>query len=156
MNFVSLVEESLDLLVRRKRLIDRTSDAVPRRIRDYPYIVNVLSNGFRHCAGTILTKQVVLTLAECVADHASSSRYRQYSVASASDDGIHGIHHNITLILRHPEHNNLHNNLALLIVYPHFNFINSPNRRIQISKLKMIPPGTTGSVSGWGHIGMSR
>ena len=62
-------EESSNLLIRKKRVIDKTRNGgLPIQLSRAPYIVNILKNGRSHCAGAILEADIIITTRLCVAE----------------------------------------------------------------------------------------
>ena len=130
-----------------KRVIDENIyGGRPVPIREVPYIVNIHKSRMRHCGGTILTSQIVLTAANCF-----RNRNASYNVLSSSPYADIGNHHNIVKIIIHPDFkwNDLEADLAILIIWPEINFVRSASRRIELYN-GHIPPNSYGKISGWG------
>lgn len=66
---------------------------MPVLLKRSPYIVNILKDGFSHCAGIILDHDIVLSVSPCITALAS---HVTFSILSGSPMRNHGIHHNIT------------------------------------------------------------
>ena len=142
----SISEESLDLQVRKKRLIDKSQFGDrPIRIGLVPYIVNIHRNGKANCAGSILAPNIIITAAHCVHDDA------WYIILSGSSHEKHGVPHNVTRKIIHPEYHRdrFPNDLALLIINPPIDLIHSPNRKIALY-IGEVDEDTIGTISGWG------
>ena len=139
-------EESSDLHVRKKRLIDKSEFGDrPIEIGHVPYIVNIHKNGKTNCAGSILAPNIIITAAHCVYDDA------WYIILSGSSHENHGVPHNVTRKIIHPDYRlrRFPNDLALLIINPPIDLINSPNRKIALYNGE-VTENTPGTISGWG------
>ena len=144
--FNILAEESSDILVRKKRIIDKTENGnKPVAIENVPYIVNVLENRIPNCAASILSPNIVITAAHCVEDNSN------YTILSGSSFINRGNRHRVTKIQFHPERlkKGDENDLALLTIFPPIDLVHSPNREISLYNGD-IPPNTYGTISGWG------
>ncbi|XP_033222808.1 trypsin zeta-like [Belonocnema kinseyi] len=141
-------EKSLNLQVRKKRLIDKTTYGnQPVTIEEVSYIVSILIHDFPTCAGSILTPIVVLTAAHCVYDN------WRYSIISGTQYSTRGTHHTVNGKLIHPgydPHVSDVNGIALLHISPPINLTYSPNRAIEIGTGPAAPL-TLGTLSGWGR-----
>ena len=115
-------------------------------IQQVPYVVNIRDNGYRNCAGSILTPYIILTAAHCVEEHESN-----YSILSGSRYANNGTFHHVTRIIRHPGYHRskFEDDLALLIIFPPIDIIRSVNRNIHLH-LGLLMPNAFGTVSGWG------
>ena len=90
---INIAEDSTDLHIRKKRVIDNTQNGhhPAQHLARAPYIVNILKNGVPHCAGTILESDVILSSLACLQRDNS-----HYSVFSGSTIKHEGNHHNIS------------------------------------------------------------
>ena len=141
-----LAEESSDILVRKKRIIDETENGNrPVPIQEVPYIVNVIENRRPVCGGSILLPNLIISAAHCVEDNAN------YIVLSGSSQLTRGIQHNVTRIIFHPNRpgHKFDYDLVLLTIFPPIDLFHSPNRPIPLFHGD-IPPNTMGTTSGWG------
>ena len=147
LNLLFFSEESWDLHVRQKRLIDNTPGGNRRvNIQQVPYVVNIRDNGYRNCAGSILTPYIILTAAHCVEEHESN-----YSILSGSAYANNGTFHHVTRIIRHPGYHprRFADDLALLIISPPIDIIRSVNRNILLYSGPLLL-NSLGTVSAWG------
>ncbi|XP_033214707.1 transmembrane protease serine 4-like isoform X2 [Belonocnema kinseyi] len=154
------MEESSRLLIRKKRIIDRTryeshEEPVPMipTIYNVPYIVEIQKNGIHVCGGTILSANVIITAVFCVFQ--SLQRVR-YIVKSGSTIIGAGRSHSVLEIRRHPSFSRFRTfdgNFALLTIFPPIDLVHSPNRKIPLYNATMLlPPRTPVTVSGWGRV----
>ena len=140
-------EESSDLHVRKKRIIDLSLNRdQPMMTEKVPYIVNILQNGVSACGGSILSTNIVLSAAHCFLE-----RKVKYSLLSGSRYVDRGVLHKIMRKIIYPEFraHMLANDLALLIISPNIDLVHSPNRQITLYN-GIVRPNTIGTFSGWG------
>ena len=136
-----------DTLVRKKRIIDDSSDSAQvRGIQEVPYIVNILKDGESFCGASILSRNILLTAAYCVHDD-----HAVYVILSNSIYRNIGLPHRIEIKYIHDHYNstNMANNLALLVISPPIDLVNSHNRHIELYKRRGRIP-SHGRLSGWG------
>ena len=107
-----------------------------------PYIVNILKDGNRNCAGSILEPEIILTAAHCFDERAD------YSILSGSSSANRGMQHDIIETIIHPGYHRMAfpNDLALLKIYPP---IALPNRKIFLHN-EPVTLNSNATVSGWG------
>ena len=151
---IKFAEESSDLLVRRKRLIDRSRNGnrPVTRIQDVPYIVSVYELEEFSCSGNIILVNVIITTAVCVFN---GNIPEIYSVRSGSAYRQAGNPHRVLKIRHHPElsTNQMNGDIALLTINPPI------DRRVNTPiplYIGQIPPHTLATVSGWGHTNIRR
>ena len=77
---------SSSLHIRKKRVIDLTHNAGPVQLSRARYIVNILKNGERHCAGTILDADIIMTTHYC-SDERSGAIYTILSESRLVNNG---------------------------------------------------------------------
>ena len=141
-----------DLHARKKRLIDNTVNGNrPVRIQQVPYIVNILEDGIRCCAGSILSPSIIITAAHCVVQNAN------YSILSGSHLRNRGTLHNVLRKIIHERFSNTQasSDLALLKIFPSIDLVRSPNRKIELEN-GYVRPNSIGIFSGWGCVNISR
>ena len=145
----------MDLLIRKKRLVDRTLNGNrPVTVQQIPYVVSVHENFNHTCTGTILFANVILTTALCVLEGPP----QRYAILSGSAHRSIGTRHFVTEIFRHPQYHlseMTNSNLALLKITPPINFSHSPNRPISLLNGD-VPPNTPAITSGWGANNLHR
>ena len=145
----------MDLLIRKKRLVDRTLNGNrPVTLEQVPYVVSVHENFNHTCTGTILFANVILTTFICVLEGTPE----RYTILSGSAYRSIGTRHFVTEIFRFPSYHHLEltdGNLALLKIIPPINFSLSPNRPISLLN-RDVPPNTPVITSGWGPNNLHR
>ena len=138
----------MNLHIRKKRIIDTTLNGNrPIEIQHIPYIVSLQKNGDHACGGAILSFNVIITAAHCVADNA------EYTVLSGSEKRNTGRQHNVIHIQRHP-HFNIYlfmHDIALLVISPPIDFEHSVNRPITLYN-EYPHPNSIATFSGWGCV----
>ena len=146
-----IAEKSLDLHVRKKRLIDRTPNAnKPVPIEQVPYIVSITKNGEHACGASILLSNILVTAAHCLESNARNTYFR---ILSGSARISQGKRHNITKVLFHPLRTSkgYTHDLALLTISPPIDLVYSRNRKISLYNGR-VPPNSFGTISGWGRV----
>ena len=140
-----LVEESLKLHVRQKRLIDLTPGGdIAVIYSEVPYVVNIKSNYELACVGVILSNQYVLNPNSCV----DGNKLSEYKIMSGSAN-VHGYPHHILEKLDRIQGHEHRNELALLVMYPRLGFVPTESRSIGLHQ-GPIPVNRPGLISGWG------
>ncbi|XP_033218450.1 trypsin 3A1-like [Belonocnema kinseyi] len=152
------LEESWDLHIRRKRVIDRTLHGNrPVAIHEVPYIVNVKANKATICGGSILAPKIILTAAHCFLWHQHPLLCKKcsepiiYTILSGSEERNGGILHTIKKRITHPDFQPplYSSDLALLVIFPPIDLVHSPNRGIRLYN-GFVSPKDFGIFSGWG------
>ncbi|XP_033225813.1 trypsin-like [Belonocnema kinseyi] len=139
--------KSSNLLIRKKRLIDRIRhENIPIHISDAPYAVNVRKNGANHCGGSILSPYIILTAAHCLIDDKA-----YYAVFSGSSRLLYATHHAVIRYLMHPKYtrSSFKNDLVMLTILPPIDLVNSSSGIIQLHN-GIIAPHSLATLSGWG------
>ena len=89
----NFADYSSELHIRKKRLLDQSPNGGRSvQLTMAPYIVNILRNGVRHCSGTILHPDIILSVISCTWTPFPVS----VSILSNSPMRNEGTHHNIT------------------------------------------------------------
>ena len=138
----------MDLLVRSKRVVDKTvKRPKPVPVEDAYYIVSLLENGYHICTATLLSFTVAITAAHCVEDPST------YTILSGTSFSARGQEHDVKKLL-HPEYQKraFPHDIALLIMSTP---VHLPNRPISIFEGD-VKPHTLGTITGWGSTSLKR
>ena len=143
-----LAGESSDILIRKKRLIDRTLGGNrPVSRQQIPYIVNLRENGFFKCGASILSPHVVITTAQCVRKVGV-----KYTILAGSIKRNYGSNHFVRSVHMYPHFNlsrSFEDDLALLAISPPIILDRIRNQKIELYN-GPLHPGTAVTLSGWG------
>ena len=145
-------EQSSDILIRKKRIIDHRKSYAVSSIGTVPYIVNIEKFGDNSslCGGTILEPHIIITTAQCVPDH--NTQYRILSASHLRNRGnVHIIRRKFIHQFYNP--NTLKYNIALLVIEPIISGF--PNRKIEMYEGRGPHSNAFCTLSGWGciHLG---
>ena len=144
-----LTEETSDLLVRKKRIIDLTpggNQAV--HFSRVPYIVNIKQNETLNCVGSILSPYHILTANRCILEQITA-----YKITAAAPTGMTLSKHFITQVIDRPGY--FPNDLVLLVIAPRIVLEHSYAKKIDLH-IGPLPLNTIGTISGWQHNALRR
>ena len=141
---MTLAEETFDLHVRKKRLIDLAPGGNRQVLpHEVAYIVNIRERGILSCSGSILSPHHVLTTNRCIRKALSV-----YKITTVSMSAMTTSKHFIIRIIDRPGY--FPNDLVVLVVAPPIDFEHTSAKKIELHD-GPIPQNTIGTISGWQH-----
>ena len=141
---MTLAEETFDLHVRKKRLIDLTPEGnMPIYYTRVPYLAHIKRYGKLNCAGSILSPHHILTTNECIFEPKSA-----YRITTIARSAVTASNHSIMQVINRPGY--LLNDLVLIAIYPPIIFDHPVPRNIELHE-GPLPQNTIGTISGLQH-----